>query len=90
MEMQKNNFRKLVQLQQQYFNGNITKSVDFRIAQLKKRLVVLKANESVLDEAIYKDFRKSSFENYATELSLVYHEINLAVKNLKVWANGSV
>ncbi len=86
MEMQKNNFRKLVQLQQYYFNGNITKSVDFRIAQLKKILAVLKANESVLDEAIYKDFRKSSFENYATELSLVYHEINLAVKNLKVWA----
>ncbi len=86
MEMQKDNFKKLVQLQQQYFNGNITKSVDFRIAQLKKILAVLKANESVLDEAIYKDFRKSSFENYATELSLIYHEINLAVKNLKVWA----
>ncbi len=86
MENQKINFRKLVQLQHNYFNGNITKSVDFRIAQLKKILAVLKANESVLDEAIYKDFRKSSFENYATELSLVYHEINLAVKNLKVWA----
>jgi len=79
-------YSKIVSLQREYFNGNMTKDVDFRIAQLKKLKAVLKASESLMDEAIYKDFKKSSFENYATELSLVYHEINLAIKKVKQWS----
>jgi aldehyde dehydrogenase (NAD+) len=82
----KTDYTSLVKSQLDYFNTNITKDVNFRIANLKKFIAVLKANEALLDEAIYKDFRKSSFENYATELSLVYHEINLAIKNLKGWS----
>ena len=39
-----------------------------------------------MDEAIYKDFKKSSFENYVTELSLIYHEINIAMGDLKEWS----
>jgi len=79
-------YSELVKSQLAYFNTNVTKDVNFRIKQLKKFSSVLKANEKLLDEAIYKDFKKSSFENYLTELSLVYHEINLAVKNLKKWS----
>jgi len=76
----------LVKSQLEYFNSNVTKDVNFRIKQLKKFSLVLKTNESLLDKAIYKDFKKSSFENYLTELSLVYHEINLAIRNLKKWS----
>ncbi len=79
-------YDELVKMQLQYFNTNITKDVSFRILQLRKFSKVLKANEELLDKAIYKDFKKSSFENYLTELSLVYHEINLAIKNLKKWS----
>ncbi len=82
----KTDYTALVKSQLDYFNTNITKDLNFRIANLKKFIAVLKANEDLLDEAIYKDFRKSRFENYATELSLVYHEINLAIKNLKSWS----
>lgn len=80
------NYSELIISQIDYFNSNKTKDVDFRINQLKKLKKVLKANETLMDDAIYKDFKKSSFENYATELSLVYHEINLAIKNVRKWS----
>jgi len=80
------NYSALVKSQLDFFNSNETKDIEFRIVQLKKLKKVLKENEGLMDDAIYKDFRKSSFENYATELSLVYHEINLAIKNVKKWS----
>jgi len=81
-----NPYSKIIQTQLDFFNSNITKDPNFRIEQLKKLIKVLKDNEKLLDEAIYKDFKKSSFENYETELSLVYHEINLSIKKLKGWS----
>jgi aldehyde dehydrogenase (NAD+) len=80
------NYNVLVKSQLDFFNSNKTKDIDFRVAQLKKLKKVLKENETLMDEAIYNDFKKSSFENYATELSLVYHEINLAIKNVRKWS----
>ena len=82
----KTNYKDLVKSQLDYFNSNATKDVNFRIAMLKKLLNILKSNEGLLDEAIYKDFKKSSFENYATELSIVYHDINEAISKLKGWS----
>ena len=84
--MMKVDYKKLVNSQLEYFNTNITKDVNFRIEMLKKLLNILKSNENLLDEAIYKDFKKSSFENYTTELSLVYHDINEAISHLKGWS----
>ena len=83
---EKLNYKELVNSQLEYFNTNITKYVKFRISMLKKLLNILKTNESLMDEAIYKDFKKSSFENYTTELSLIYHDINEAISNLKGWS----
>jgi len=80
-------YTQLVQSQLAFFNTNVTKDVDFRIRQLKHLKSVLKANEKLLDDAIYRDFKKSSFENYVTELSLIYHEINQAMGNLRQWSS---
>lgn len=76
----------LVQKQQAYFNTNVTKDVQFRIRNLQKLQNILKENESQLYDAIYADFKKSSFETYATELAHVHHEINLAIQNIKQWS----
>ncbi len=87
METQnKIDYKRLVDSQLDYFNTNTTKDVNFRILMLKKLLNVLKSNEALMDKAIYKDFKKSSFENYTTELSLIYHDINEAISNLKGWS----
>ncbi len=75
-----------IELQRAFFNTNITKNIDFRLENLKKLKSVLKANESLMDKAIYSDFKKSSFENYATELSLIYHEIDNYISNIRRWS----
>jgi len=83
---QKMAYKQLVNSQLEYFNTNVTKDVDFRIKMLKKLLNILKSNEHLLDKAIYKDLKKSSFDNYTTELSLIYHDLNEAISNLKGWS----
>lgn len=74
------------QNQKIFFNSNQTKSIDYRKQQLIKLKNVLKANEDVLFEAIYLDFKKSKFETYTTELSLLYSEINNALSKLSYWS----
>jgi len=71
--------------QKEFFLSGQTKPLKFRLKQLKKFRKALRENEKYFYEAIYKDFSKSEFETYATELSLVYSELNLAIKKLKKW-----
>jgi aldehyde dehydrogenase (NAD+) len=76
----------IVEKQRKFFNTNKTKSIDFRIQQLKKLERILKENEKLLDEAIYADFKKSPFDNYTNELALLYTDIHEAVKKVTKWA----
>ncbi len=71
--------------QQQFFNTNQTKDVDFIISQLKKLKEVLRKNEKECHEAIAYDFGKSEFETYISEFALIYHELNLAIRKAKKW-----
>lgn len=79
--------QELVNKQRQFFNSNKTKDINFRIEQLKKLKKLLKENEQRMEEAIYADFSKSAFDNYSTEIALLYLEINDAVKKIKRWAS---
>lgn len=76
----------IVEAQKQFFNSNTTKDIAFRIGQLQKLETILRANEELLHQAIYKDFKKSAFENYTTEISLLYHDIKEAIKRVKKWS----
>ncbi len=78
--------RDILSQQQAFFKSNKTKNVNFRIEQLTKFKKVLKENEDLLYKAIYEDFGKSEFETYVTELSLLYHEINNFIKNIRKWS----
>jgi aldehyde dehydrogenase (NAD+) len=78
--------QKVYSQQQDFFNTNETKGVHFRIEQLKKLRKILKENEALLYSAIFEDFGKSEFETYATELSLVYHELGLFIKKINKWS----
>jgi len=79
--------QELVEAQKKFFNTNATKGIAFRIDQLKKLENLLRENEELLHQAIYEDFKKSSFENYTTEISLLYHDIREAVKNVRKWSS---
>lgn len=76
----------IVLAQKAFFNSNKTKDIDFRIAQLKKLKKVLQENEERMEKAIFEDFSKSAFDNYSTELALLYLEIDDAVKKVRKWA----
>ncbi|NOZ36358.1 MAG: aldehyde dehydrogenase family protein [Chlorobi bacterium] len=75
----------LLASQREFFLSGQTIPLKFRIKQLTKFKKILLENEKYFYEEIYKDFSKSKFETYATELSLVYSELNLAIKKLKKW-----
>lgn len=76
----------LITQQRNFFNTHATKELPFRIEQLNKLEFLLKSNEDALNEAIYADFKKSAFENYVTELALLYHDIKQAKRNLHKWS----
>lgn len=79
-------YSSLVLKQRAFFESHQTKNLAFRTSQLKKLKLLIKENEDKLYKAIYADFKKSAFETYATELALIYHEIDLQIKKLKSWS----
>jgi len=79
-------YNEIIAQQRRFFSKNTTKDISFRIKELKRLKSVLKENEAQLYDSIYKDFKKSEFETYTTELSIIYHEIDLAVKKVRKWA----
>lgn len=72
--------------QKEFFNLGKTNDINFRIETLKKLKQVIKVNENKILEALRKDLGKSNFEGYATEVGIVYDEINTHIKNIKKWA----
>ena len=76
-------FEAIFRQQQAFFETQVTKPVEFRKQQLTKLKELLTEYEQALFDAIYSDFRKSQFDTYATELGLVYCEIDYYLKNLK-------
>lgn len=80
------NYQSIVSAQHNFFNQNHTKSISFRIKQLKLFRKMILENESDLYTAIYKDFGKSEFETFSSEIGLVLKDISHALKNIKSWS----
>lgn len=78
----------LIEQQRQLFNSNATKSLEFRNEQLKKLRVAIRNNERELLDAVFKDFQKASYNTLLTELSGVYHELDLAIRKLGKWSKS--
>ena len=72
--------------QKDFFSSNRTKNLDFRIDKLKKLKAAIGKYEERIQEALWKDLRKSGEEAYLTEISMVTREIDFHIKNLKKWA----
>ncbi len=81
-----NHINSVLENQVHFFSSNATKDIKFRIKHLKKFEAILKANEELLFDALYQDFKKPAFETYETELAILYHEIKLAYKKIGSWA----
>lgn len=69
-----------------FYAEGATLDVAYRRQALVKLKAYLKANEQRVLDALTADLGKSEFEGYATELGIVYDEINLCLKHLQKWA----
>ena len=76
----------LVEAQRAYFNSNATKSVTFRVQQLKRLHSILKANESAIFKAIHTDYQKSEFDSFLTEFLVLYDDLEVAIRKVSRWA----
>ena len=76
----------IISNQRAFFKTHATKNIKFRLEQLNKLETILKTNEDQLNKAIYKDFKKSEFDNYVTELALLYQDIKEAKRNVYRWS----
>ena len=74
--------------QKSFFRSGRTLDINFRIEQLKKLKEVIKSKEEQILEALNEDLRKSRFEGYITEISMVYEEINLSIRGLRGWSRN--
>lgn len=79
-------YGKLLDRQRNWFATGRTKEIEFRIESLKllKQTIINRADEIMF--ALEKDFGKSRFETFSSEIMITIEEINLAIKNLNSWA----
>ena len=76
----------IVSQQREFFLTNETKSIDFRLKQLKRlKSSVEKYSDDIYD-ALWKDLHKCREEAFLTEINIVLTEINDHIKNIKKWS----
>ncbi len=80
--MYKMNFDQILNSQKEFYLTHKTKDLGFRKAMLKKLKEVIEKNSNLLYEAIDKDFGKSKFDTFTTEISFVLKDIDYYTKNL--------
>ncbi|MCA6066123.1 aldehyde dehydrogenase [Chryseobacterium sp. RG1] len=74
--------QEIVSNQKKFFKTQQTKNTTFRKMNLEKLKDLIIKNENLLYEAIAKDFGKSKFDTFTTEISFVINDINYYLKNL--------
>ena len=70
----------------EYFTTGATLPLEHRRQALVRMKAYLKENEGRILDCLKEDLGKSHFEGYATELGLVYEEINTCLKKMGSWA----
>ena len=78
--------RALLEQQQRFFRTGKTLSPAFRIEQLRRLKAVLSGWEPQLLAALKADLNKAAFEGYATEIGMVLHELNEAIRRVETWS----
>ncbi len=69
-----------------FFNAGTTRDLKFRIETLKKLKSSIQQHEAAIEQALYNDLRKSSFEAFGTEVGIIIKEIDFTIKHLQDWS----
>lgn len=81
-----NNIKNILNKHQLFFKSGKTRDIDYLKNILKQLKHELLQREYDIYDALYKDFKKSKFETYISEISIVISEIDLSIKHLKKWS----
>jgi aldehyde dehydrogenase (NAD+) len=76
----------IIKKQKEYFNTGETRDITFRIRSLKLLRQAIRGNEDRILDALYKDLHKSGFESYASEIGIIFPEIDYAIRHMRKWA----
>jgi len=74
-----------LQALQDFFYSGATKSVAYRLLQLKALKKAVLQHEPQLYDALYKDLKKNKEEVWVTEIGFLISELNEAIRNLDYW-----
>lgn len=85
-EWSSDNVNKALEEQNNFFNTQTTKNIEFRIKQLMVLKNGVKKYEEKIIKALYEDLGKHENEVYMTEVGFIYHSIAEMTRNLKKWA----
>ena len=77
----------LFEKQRTFFFKGETLDTKFRKRQLHKLRSAIKAHETLILQALHSDLGKSSFEAFATEIGIVYDEIDFHLSKLEQWSS---
>lgn len=77
--------QKIIDSQRKFQRSGVPLEKDFRLAALKTLKSMVSDNEDKLIRALKDDLSKSESEAFITEISIVYQEIDYALKNLNKW-----
>lgn len=80
------NIPELLNYQRQFFKTNKTRDIAYLISLLKTLKQEILTNEEAIYQALEKDFKKSRFETYLSEIGIVLAELDLAIKNIHKWS----
>lgn len=80
------NIPQLVQNQKKLFSSQQTKEVSYRKSLLQKLLNEITKRENEIAKALYKDFKKSTYEAMMTEIVIVQSELKKTIKNIYKWS----
>ena len=80
--------RKLVKIQQMFFSGNQTKSLQFRMTALSRLEAGIKKNEAEILGALKQDLHKSEAESYMAKVGMTLSELRYVKRRLPFWIRG--
>jgi aldehyde dehydrogenase (NAD+) len=75
----------LFEKQKRYFQTGETRSIDFRLQQLKNLKAAIKKYEREIIDTLKVELHKSEFEAFSTEIGVIYEEIRFIAKRLPHW-----
>lgn len=78
-------YQTLLQKQRAFFASGETRSLSFRLTQLKKIKSLLKEHQAELQDALKKDLHRSCMESFLSEFLLLDDELDYIIKNLPRW-----